>query len=50
MMDDTSICLPRAVGFHVEVDLVVRPGSMRHHKSTGDDMGMPEHIVMSDSS
>lgn len=50
MMDDTSICLLRPVGFHVEVDPVVRPGSMRQHESTGDDMGMPEHTVMSDSS
>jgi hypothetical protein len=29
MMDDTSICLPRAVGLHVEVYPAVRPGSMR---------------------
>ena len=50
MMDDTSICLPRAVGLHVEVDLAVRLGSMRQHESMGGDMGMPEHTVMSDSS
>jgi hypothetical protein len=50
MMDDTSSCLLRVVGLHVEVDPVVRPGSMRQHESTGDDMGMPEHTVMSDSS
>jgi hypothetical protein len=50
MMDDTSICLPRAVGLHVEVDPAVRPGSMRQHESMGGDMGMPEHTVMSDSS
>jgi hypothetical protein len=50
MTDDTSICLPRVVGLHVEVDPVVHPGSMRQHESTGDDMGMPEHTVMSDSS
>jgi hypothetical protein len=49
-MDDTSICPPRVVGLHVEVDPVVCPGSMRQHESTGDDMGMPEHTVMSDSS
>jgi hypothetical protein len=50
MMDDTSICLPRVVGLHVEVDPVVCPGSMRQHESTGYDMGMPEHTMMSDSS
>jgi hypothetical protein len=50
MMDDTSICLPRAVGLHVEVDPAVCPGSMRQHESMGGDMGMPEHTVMSDSS
>jgi hypothetical protein len=50
MMDDTSICLSRAVCLPVEVDPVVRLGSMRHHESTGDDMGMSEHTVMSDSS
>jgi hypothetical protein len=37
MMDDTSICLPRAVGLHVEVDPAVRPGSMRQHESRGRD-------------
>jgi hypothetical protein len=50
MMDDTSICLPIAVGLDVEVDPVVGPGSMRQHESMGDDMGMLEHTVMSDSS
>ena len=50
MMDDTSICLPRAVGLHVEVDRIVRPGSMRQHESMGGDMGMPKHTVMSDIS
>jgi hypothetical protein len=49
MMDDTSISLLRAVGLHVDVDPVVRPGSMRQHESTGD-MGMLENTVMSDSS
>ena len=50
MMDDTSICLLRAVGLHVEVDPAVCLGSMRQHESMGGDMGMPEHTVMSDSS
>jgi hypothetical protein len=50
MMDDTSICLPRAVGLHVEVGPAVCPGSMRQHESTRDDMGMSEHTVMNDSS
>ena len=50
MMDDTSICLSREGGLHVEVDPAVCPGSMRQHESMGADMGMIEHIVMSDSS
>jgi hypothetical protein len=50
MRDDTSICIKRDVGIHVEVDPTVRPGSMRQHESMGDDMGMSEHTVMSDSS
>ena len=49
-MEDTSICVSRDVDLHIEVDLVVRPGSMRQHESMGGDMGMPEHTVMSDSS
>jgi hypothetical protein len=49
-MDDTSICLLRAVDLHVELDPAVRPGSMRQHESTGDNMGMLEHKVMIDSS
>jgi hypothetical protein len=50
LMEDTSICVPRAVDLHVEVDPAVCPGSMMQHESTGDDMSMPEHTVMSDSS
>jgi hypothetical protein len=49
-MEDTSIGVPREVDLHVEVDPAVRPGSMMHHESTGDDMSMSEHTVMSDSS
>jgi hypothetical protein len=50
LMEDTSICVPRAVDLHVEVDPTVCPGSMMHHEPTGDDMSMPEHTMMSDSS
>jgi hypothetical protein len=49
-MEDTSLCAPRAVDLHVGVDLVVCPGSMMQHESMGDDMSMPEHTVMRDSS
>jgi hypothetical protein len=44
LMEDTSICVPRAVDLHVEVDPSVQ------HESTGDDMSTSEHTVMSDSS
>jgi hypothetical protein len=50
LMEDTSICVPRAVDLHVEVDPVVCPGSMMQHESAGDDMSMPEHTMMSDRS
>jgi hypothetical protein len=50
LMENTSICVLRAVDLHVEVDPAVCPGSMMQHESTGDDMSMPEHTVMSDSS
>jgi hypothetical protein len=50
LMEDTSICVPRAVDLHVEVDPTVFPGSMMQHESTRDDMSMPEHIVISDNS
>jgi hypothetical protein len=50
LMEDTSICVPRVVDLHVEVDPTVRPGSMMQHESMGDDMSMPENTVMSDSS
>ena len=49
MMDDTSICLPRAVGLHVEVDPAVRPGYMMQHESASDNMGRPENTVRSAS-
>jgi hypothetical protein len=50
LMEDTSICVPRAVDLHIEVDPAVCPGSMMQHESTGDDMSMSEHTVISDSS
>jgi hypothetical protein len=40
LMEDTSICVSRVVDLQVEVDPVVRPGSMMHHEYTGDDMSM----------
>jgi hypothetical protein len=50
LMEDTSLYVPRAVDLHVEVDPAVCLGSMMQHESTGDDMSMSEHTVMSDSS
>jgi hypothetical protein len=50
LMEDTSICVLRVVDLHVEVDPTVCPGSMMQHESTGDDMSMSEHTVISDSS
>jgi hypothetical protein len=49
-MDDTSIGVSREVDLHVEVDPAVHPRYMMRHESTGDNMSMPEHTVMSDSS
>jgi hypothetical protein len=49
-MGDTSISILGVVDLHVEVDLAAHPTSIMQHESTGDDMSMPEHIVMSDSS
>jgi hypothetical protein len=50
LMEDTSLCAPREVDLHVGVDPAVCTGSMMQHESTGDDMSMSEHIVLSDSS
>jgi hypothetical protein len=44
LMEDTSICVLRAVDLHVEVNPSVQ------HESTRDDMSISEHTVMSDSS
>ena len=48
--EDISICVPRAVDLHVEVDPVVHLGSMMLQEYTGDYMSMQEHTVVSDSS
>jgi hypothetical protein len=48
--DDTSICVPRGIDLHVEVDLVVHPGSMMLQGYTGDYLSMQEHTVVSDDS
>jgi hypothetical protein len=50
LMEDTSICVSRVVDLHVEVDPTVHPGSMMQHEFAGDNMNMPEHTVMRDSS
>jgi hypothetical protein len=50
LMGDTSISVLGVVDLHVEVDPAAHPGSMMRHESAGDDMSMPEHTVMSDSS
>jgi hypothetical protein len=50
LMGDTSISVLGVVDLHVEVDPEAHPRSMMRHESTGDDMSMLEHIVMSDSS
>jgi hypothetical protein len=49
-MGDTSICVLGVVDLHIEIDPVVRPGSVMQHEFARDDMSMSEHIVMSDSS
>jgi hypothetical protein len=38
------------VDLHIEIDPTVHPGSVMQHEFVGDDMSMPEHTVMSDSS
>jgi hypothetical protein len=48
--DDTSICVPRGIDLHVEVDLVVHPGSMMLQGYTGDYLSMQEHTVVIDDS
>jgi hypothetical protein len=50
LMEDTSICVPRAVELHVEVDPIVFPRSIMHLESARGDMSMLEHTVMRDSS
>jgi hypothetical protein len=50
LMGDTSICVLGVVELHIEIDPTICPGSVMHHEFAGDDMSMPEHTVMSDSS
>jgi hypothetical protein len=50
LMEDASISVPRTVDLHVEVDPAVCPRSMMQHESTRDDMSIPKHTVISDSS
>jgi hypothetical protein len=50
LMGDTSISILGVVDLHVEVDPAAHPRSMMRNESMGDDMSMPKHIVMSDSS
>ena len=49
-MGETSICVLGVVDLHIEIDPAVHPGSVMQHEFAGDDMSMPEHTVMSDSS
>ena len=49
-MGDTSICVLGVVDTHIEIDLVVRTGSMMRHEFAGDDRSMTEYTVMSDGS
>jgi hypothetical protein len=50
LIEETSIWVPRVVDLQVEVDPVVRPGSMVQQEYTEDDTSMSGHTVMSDSS
>jgi hypothetical protein len=50
LMGDTSICVLGVVDLHIEIDPVVRPGSVMQHEFAGDERCMLEHTVMSDSS
>jgi hypothetical protein len=49
-MGDTSICVLGVVDLHIDIDPAVHPGSVMQHEFAGDDMSMPEHTMMSDSS
>jgi hypothetical protein len=40
LIEDTSICVLRVVDLPVELDPVVRPGSMMQQEYTRDDMSM----------
>jgi hypothetical protein len=47
LMEDTSICVLRAVDLHVEVYPIVHRGSMMQHESMGDNMIMSKNTVRS---
>jgi hypothetical protein len=50
LMGDTSIYVLGVVDLHIEIDPVVRPGSVMQHEFAGDDRSMSEHMMMRDSS
>jgi hypothetical protein len=49
-MGDNSICVLGVVDLHIEIDLAIHPRFVMQHEFAGDDMSMPEHTMMSDSS
>jgi hypothetical protein len=50
LMGETSISILGVVDLHIEIDPVVRPGSVMQHEFVRDDRSMPEHTMMRDSS
>jgi hypothetical protein len=50
LLGDTSICVLGVIDLHIEIDPAACPGLMIQHESAGDDMSMPEHTMMRDSS
>jgi hypothetical protein len=49
-MGDTSICVLGVVDLHIDIDPALCLGSVMQHEFAGDDMSMPKHTMMSDSS
>jgi hypothetical protein len=49
-MGDSSICVLGVVELHIEIDPAIHSGSVMQHEFTGDEMSMPEHTMMSDTS
>jgi hypothetical protein len=49
-MGDTSIFVLGVVDLHIDIDLAVCLGYVMQHEFAGDDMSIPEHTMMSDSS